>query len=274
MKNIFLICLVLAATTLVSAQTLVKKIELKIQGSGGANGASVVWHPVQKKYYAAIAGNVAFPLAVFDEKGRLLSDTSLKTNFDMRGMWYNSDAGKIQFNGYSEYGWAEYELDKKGIPIAVNTLREGFYQTGEQSAGTYNPTNKVIYFLDDYYASIENFNIADGTTNQYIQLFPGCKTYEESESYFDTTYFDYYFEEKMYDYNYTTIIYTGIPKSEIGLLNIVDRQIELYDLATGLWTKTLSIPSDAPVLETLNFAYTNGIYWFFDKNSRKWLGYK
>ena len=75
-------------------------------------------------------------------------------------------------------------------------------------------------------------------------------------------------------YNSTTVIYTGIPKAELGLLNIEEKRIELYDMKTGYVTKKFSLPDDVAVYETLNFSYANGIYWFFNKELRIWKGYK
>src|SRR5881394_2204758 len=57
----------------------------------GTRGSNVVWHPVQKKYYAAFAGNMGYPLAFFDAKGNRLSDDSLRCLEDTRGLWYNPD---------------------------------------------------------------------------------------------------------------------------------------------------------------------------------------
>ena len=36
----------------------------------GTRGACVAWHPVQKKYYAAMAGNIGYPMGVFDGSGK------------------------------------------------------------------------------------------------------------------------------------------------------------------------------------------------------------
>jgi hypothetical protein len=81
-------------------------------------------------------------------------------------------------------------------------------------------------------------------------------------------------EDTKENYNSSAIIFTGLPNKEIGLLNVIDKKIELYDLKTGLMTKSLILPSDAPVETLMNFSYANGIYWLFDTNERIWHGYK
>ena len=52
----------------------------------GTRGAAVAWHPLLKKYYAGFAGNVSYPLAVFDVKGERLSGEDLTTMEDLRGL--------------------------------------------------------------------------------------------------------------------------------------------------------------------------------------------
>ena len=136
MKKIILL-LIATGPLLLNAQlvkTLKKSIELKMpgivyltKGDGeekkagedslpGTRGAAVIWHPVQKKYYAAFAGNETFPLAVFDVAGKRLSGEDLTCLIDIRGLWYNPKLKKICGNGYSEIGWFSYKLDAKGIP--------------------------------------------------------------------------------------------------------------------------------------------------------------
>src|SRR5262245_58419425 len=56
----------------------------------GTRGASIAWHPLQKKYYAAMAGNIAYPLCIFDVKGQRISPDSQSCNMDVRGLWYNA----------------------------------------------------------------------------------------------------------------------------------------------------------------------------------------
>lgn len=115
-----------------------KVIELKVPKEGGANGAGIVWHPIQKKYYAAMAGNKSFSLAVFDEKGHLLSSPDQSALLDVRGLWYNSKTKTIQANGYDAAGWWEYQLDNKGMPTSIKELKSGKNQPDAQSCGAYD----------------------------------------------------------------------------------------------------------------------------------------
>ncbi|HNW53185.1 MAG TPA: hypothetical protein PKN21_02900 [Bacteroidales bacterium] len=246
---------------------LLKKVmELKVKGEGGANGAAVTWDPVAKRYYTAIAGNADFPMSVFNASGILISDTNLKTQIDVRGLWYNTKTKALQANGYSETGWVSYKLNAKGIPESVTTIFEGMIQPNEHAVGTYDAKSNTVYFLDtseDFV--VENYNPADGKIINTIFIHPGTTKAENVDLDWDV--------EDMFDYNATSVAFTGIPKSEIGLLNVVENQVELFNLE-GLLTKVLKLPQDALAYEMFNFSYCNGIYWLFDKENRKWVGYK
>jgi hypothetical protein len=248
-----------------SSKALKKVLELKIAREGGANGASVAWHPGQKKYYAAMAGNIDFPLGVFDANGKLLSKKEQKTMFDVRGLWYNPNTKTLQMNGYNEFGWGEYKLDAKGMPAEVKTLHEDMNQPHEQSVGAFNAKEKKVYFFNDE-GQLDIYNYEDADFDDYIELHLG-QTGNGDEDYNEN-------EDVIDQYNSTTVVYTGTGKSEIGLLNIEENRIELYDIKTGYVTKKLNLPDDAPVYSTLNFSYSNGIYWFFNKETRIWQGYK
>lgn len=102
MKKYILLLLTIALYSAVQAQPrlLKKMMELKMPKetediNSGTNGASVCWHPVTKKYYAAFAGNSNYPLGVFDAEGKLLSDSGLTTMQDVRGLWYDKTNKKF-----------------------------------------------------------------------------------------------------------------------------------------------------------------------------------
>lgn len=256
------ISLLLCATTAISQAKrtpLQEAIKLEIPREGGSNGASVAWHPIEKKYYVAMAGNVSYCLALYNAKGKLLSSPDLETQFDVRGLWYNPASKSIQMNGYNEFGWAEYKQDRTGTPTEVKTLFEGKQQPNEQSAGAFNPELKTIYFLNED-GDVHCYTLKTGEYEKTIALYNA-----DIESISSA------FEE---EYNSTTVIYTGIKDKEIGLLNAESKEIELFSKKTGVHTQTMVLPKDAPAADRLNFAYANGIYWLFDKETRIWHGYR
>ena len=273
MNRIFLLLCALSCSAIVTVGQVVKPakqvLELKMPRTAddvkpGTRGAAVVWHPTLKKYYAAFAGNTEYPLALFDEKGKLLSDESLSTMIDTRGLWYNPTRKAIMGNAYGDNGWFKYNLDTKGIPTEYEILQDGMLQPDPQSVGAYDFTGKQVLFFYDglLYRYDEKGNVKDSST---INL---GRTSTKGEVWEDELY------ELLEDYNYTNLIYTGIKGQEIGLLNAVKLQVELYDIKTGFLTKVITLPKDAKAEMTFNFAYANSTFWLFDMEARTWKGYR
>ena len=245
--------------------TLKEVMTLKIDREGGANGANIAWHPKEKKYYAAMAGNESFPMEVFDAKGKMLSDNSLETFFDVRGLWYNSAAKALQMNGYDNAGWAEYKLNNKGIPISALKLSISVTQPDAQCVGAFDDKTGSLYYYDYATTTVQKYNIKTGDKGDAVELHLGAKTSKDIKEGDETT-------KDLYNQN--AIIFTGIPHAEIGLLNVDAHSIDLYNMATGFLTKSLKLPENAPAENSLNFSFCNGIYWTFDKKDRVWHGYK
>ncbi len=265
--------LILAALTMLlsfqsnaqAAKPLKEVIKLEITEEGGANGAAVAWHPVQKKYYAAMAGNTEFPMVVFDVKGKKVFEDGLTTQYDVRGLWYNPFAKALQANGYSDFGWGQYNLFEGGKPGEITTFHEGQLQPNEQSVGAYDAAKNLLYFLDDD-GNLEQYSVKDTVFIKTIDLHLGMMKKDEdgiSDNY-----------DVIEEYNSTAIIYTGIKGREIGLLNIENNEVELYNLADGYLVSKLKLPEGIATYAMFNFSYSNGIYWFFNKETRVWTGCK
>ena len=273
MKQLFILiiaaCLILPVHSGAQNRMLKKVIELKMPKTVednlcGTRGGSVCWNPVTKKYYAAFAGNTGFPMAVFDLKGKRLSDDDLITMKDIRGLWYDPVTKKICGNGYNETGWFSYTLDKNGIPIEITVDHEGLNQPDENSAGIYNPLKKEVIFLNKDEVT---FYKTDATSNNTLTLPLAIKKSEDNGS-------DQNSNKTSDEYNNTSVIYTGIIGSELGVLNTTKKQIEFFSYSKGEKGKILNLPDDAPVESSFNFACCNGIYWVFDIKERTWLGFR
>lgn len=254
-------------------QTLKKVMELKMPKTAddlmpGTRGASVAWHPVQKKYYAVMAGNADYPLAVFDATGKRISDEDLTAMNDSRGLWYNPASKEINGNGYGETGWFKFVMNSKGIPTSSSVTLEGLNQPDGQCVGAFHPVRKEVMFL--YNGVVSLYSLADGSTSGSVQINWGKKKSSgNSDGGSDTD-----TQETPEAYNNTTVIYTGIKNSELGFLNTEKKTIELYDFQTGFLTKEIPLPGNAVTESSFNFAYANGIYWLFNIEARTWIGYK
>lgn len=231
----------------------------------GTRGASVAWNPLTKKYYAAMAGNAAYPLCIFDATGKRLSSDDLSTEADVRGLWFNPLKKTIQGNCYNEFGWFSYELDAKGFVTDNEFILEGMNQPDAQSVGAYIPGKNKIAFVNA--GQVYYYNMKDGVPDDPFTIHWGRTSKDGVDETADET-------ETPEAYNTTTVVYTGIKNAELGFLNTIDMQIELYSMTTGFMTQTLKLPDTAPVNSTFNFAYCNGTYWLFSMEERTWTGYR
>lgn len=269
-KIILLACIAFC-TIKISAQPrqLKKVMELKMpkdEGdvNNGQKGASVCWNPVTKKYYAVFTGSKE-PLGVYDEKGKLLTDTSLAAMQNVRGLWYNPATKKICGNTFNDGGWFSYTLNNKGVPVASKTDIAGMKQPDEQSTGTYDPASGMVYFFNG--GKLVFYNNKGVFAKKLPIHFGQPKVLGpaefENEDNFNT------------DYNQTTVVHTGIAASPAGLLNVKLNRIELYDLNEGYLQQILLLPDDDLYgTKAFNFAYANGIYWLYNIFTRTWQGFK
>ena len=200
-------------------------------------------------------------MAVFDSSGEKLSQDELITFFDVRGLWYNPETEKICGNGFDDKGWFSYLLNEEGIPEGITIILDGKNQPGEQSVGTYNTKNKLLYFISG--KSVFAYD-KDGTPveDSTIQFSISTDSDGDEDGFMDD------------NYNATTVVYTGILNNEFGLLNYNIIQIELYNKNTGAPSQILKLPEGTLAYNRLNFSFANGIYWLFDKDNRKWIGFK
>jgi hypothetical protein len=159
-------------------------------------------------------------------------------------------------------------LDSKGIPEDADINHEGKNQPDVQSIGTFNPASGMVYFISGNQVMAYNAN-AELIDDSTITLYPGKTKKGNSDGSHDDD-----DDAETDKYNNNTVIYTGQPKAEFGLLNYEDGQIELYDRKTGLMTKVYKLPDDASAESAFNFSYSNGTFWLFNMDTRIWTGYK
>jgi len=261
-KRIVFSFLALAILSTVSvaqkSHNLTSLVILNMPEGDGSNGAAVAWHPKLKKYYAAFAGNAEFPLAVFAENGNRESEDYLLTDADVRGLWFAN--GNIEGNGYDAGGWFRYVSNENGIPTGIETFASGQHQPDPHSAGSFDPKGKMVYFMKTD-GKVYGYKHPTAVAENTITLHLGQT--KDSESAIPIN-----------NYNYTSLIYTGQKKAEFALLNHKLARVEYYNKKNGYMTGIAKFPLGTKAPDFLNFAYANGYFFIFEKNSRRWVGYK
>jgi hypothetical protein len=275
MKRITSLLLVLAISfiwqqpLLAQQKTLKPVIKLKMDDGDGSNAAAVVWHPVQQKYYTTMVGNAIYAMAIFDVKGKSI-EQNIEAEFDYRGMWYNTTSKRIEFNCYDSGGIGHIILDKMGKILNKLSDITGMYQPDGQAVGTYyKPENAIIYLSSDFL--VKKYDAKTGALlGTLIEIMPGCKTKNEYNM-LDADSLLLRAEDRCMN----SVQYTGIAGAELAVLNVAARKVELYNAATGLISnKSFKIPELVTIHNNFNFSYTNGIWWFFNKEEREWVGCK
>jgi hypothetical protein len=266
----FVLIVIAAGFSPLQAQKKLKPvITIQLPEGDGSNSAAIVWHPIQKKYYTSMAGNAIYAMGVYNAMGKPVQE-NVDAEYDYRGMWYNPVSKRIEFNCYDSGGIGHLLLDAKGKIDSKVIDFEGMNQPDNQCVGVYHTASNSIIYLSALY-SVEKYNPKNGNVMlPFCNLHVGCKTKAEADEMDSDT------EATRWEgRNPSSVQYTGMPKAELAILNVDDRTIELYDQKTGLLTKTaFSIPESVTIHLNFNFSYTNGIWWFFNKDERKWVGCK
>jgi hypothetical protein len=242
-------------------------LEFEILSSMGDNGGTVAVHQKSRNYYTTMAGRKSNPMTIFNGISEIVSPPDLALLYDIRGMWYHPAHKTFYANGYGTIGWVKYVIDGLGIPYDATVVFEGMRQPTPQSVGQYNQKENLVHFLHGSRVVAYDANTATLVPEKTILLKAGFtkKSPPPADWKIDST-------AVLPDYNFTTVVYTGMSRSEFGLLNIKKREIELYDVADGLMTTRLKIPAGIPLKDKLNFAYCNNYYWLFNDVTRTWLG--
>jgi hypothetical protein len=256
--------------TLHAQKKLVPSVTIQLPAGDGSNAAAVVWHPVTKRYYTSMVGNAIYAIGIYNANGKPYKE-NIEAEHDYRGFWYNPVSKRIEFNCYDAGGIGYFVLDGRGIVTEKQVAFEGMNQPQDQNVGVYYPPGNHIIYLNSSTYAVEKYSAATGLPNGTLAtLRVGCKTQSEADDMDADTE-----SSRWEDRNVNSVQYTGMPKAELAILNFDSRTIELYDQKTGLMSsKFFKIPESVTIHLNFNFCYNNGMWWFFNKDERKWVGCK
>ncbi|MCT4622685.1 MAG: hypothetical protein N4A46_03600 [Schleiferiaceae bacterium] len=228
-----------------------KTLNLPIISSSGNNGNAVVYNKDKDLYYAAYAGNAAYPVETFNSQGANLYQG--KTGADIRGLWYNPKTQNLEANGYNDFGFITIKTDSRGYAgTGTETIYKGMNQPSAQACGNIDRKGEQILYYTN--GSVVGY---DRETGKQTDL----KVYLETPTSLDNI-------------NTTAFIYTGKKKMEIGLLNYAHKEVYFFNLKNGEHTATVKLPGDAVTHNIFRFAFANGYIFLYDKESRSWTGYQ
>lgn len=256
---VLLVLWVPATAQLQQGRRLLKVLELPMAPVTAIDGACVAWHPLQKKYYAGMAGGKNELMRIFNEKGEPID--SCPTLINLRGLWYNPVKKVLEGNAIEHKGWFTYSLGKQGLPEKASPVFEYNAVGHEQSVGAFLriDTSSIVAFLYDI--SVQFFNATDGTFISALTL---------PELYGDAGYEK---NEEGLTHTGMVVLATGMPEAELALVNVYKRRIDFIKFGKG-YSHSLTIPQDQPVYGAFNTAFSNGILWMYDQQKKVWNGYQ
>jgi gliding motility-associated-like protein len=219
--------------------------------SDGTNASGVAYNPNFDLYYALIAGNPDYPLETFAPDGTPLFQT--ETGFDSRGLWWNPNLGQLEANGFNAFGLHRFDLDANGF--ALNTgvdVFTGMNQPDMQSCGDLDyDANEILYYDDGM-----------------------IYRYDREDNSFLGSYALTGIPVPLTDINSTTVIYTGCPEHEIGILDYVNKRVYFFDKSDGSFTFTSQLPEITVTNNSFRFSFANNHVWLYDVATRSWSSFR
>lgn len=257
MRKIYIVTLLLLLTTLsASGQCLilanaVAGLILDYQSTSVLNCSGVAYNPGLGRYYGVRAGNAGYPMETWASNGAQLYTTT--AGFDWRGMWWNHSLNQLEGNGFSTEGIWKCDLDGAGnaIPSGVRIF-SGMFQPDIQSIGDWDYfNNELIYY---YNGSIFRYSRA---TSAFLGSWPitGLPV-------------------ALSNLNSNSVVFTGCPGKDIGLLDYVNKRIYLVNGQTYAYVGTSQLPGTAATASTFRFSWANGYAWLFNASLGNWYSYR
>jgi gliding motility-associated-like protein len=219
--------------------------------TNGTNASGVAYNPNFDVYYALIAGNSGYPLETFAADATPLFQT--ETGFDSRGLWWNPLLGQLEANGFNAFGIHSFDLDANGFALntGVNVFT-GLNQPDVQSCGDLDyDANEILYY-------------DEGMVHRY----------DREDNSFLGSYALTGIPAPLTEINSTTIIYTGCPEHEIGILDYVNKRVYFFDKSDGSYTFTSQLPETTVTNSLFRFSFANNHVWLYDLATRTWSSFR
>ena len=251
-KQLFFSILTLLGTAVLNAQkTPVSSasydVSLAIYSESGNNGVAVAWNSEKSLYYTSYAGNASYPIEVFDVYGS--SKSSGELGADIRGMWYNPSAKRLEGIQYNNQGGLFISLAFDGTPLN-NNLTDFSYGMDGQAVATYDAVKKQVIFVQEN--QVYMFK-ANSRKAKKIQLRPAAPEIQLVQS----------------------PLWTGVKGYELGLLKAGQKVVYLFNIKTGAQSARIRLDdyTDIEPIYAFNVSYCNNRVWLYDKGTRTWYGY-
>lgn len=221
------------------------------QSGDGTNASGITYVPGADVYVTAIAGNVEYPLEVFDREGKTIASQTV--GLDIRGLWYNPKTNQLEANTYGNSGWYSVSIDSRGVPTGDwQSLLHGMYQPTEQAVLSYViPKKSLVTLGSQSFSFYKRFSKKPKDKPRYFHGTPG-----------DT---DWYI-------NPHVAAYTGNDAYPLAVLELNDCQILYFDLK-GKYLGATNV-DNCPEMDGFRFGFANRHAFIYDEVDRIWRAYR
>jgi hypothetical protein len=253
-KNIT-VCIFAMATwyTTVKAQPVqqitpsAKLVSAKVNGG---MGVSVVWNPGLKRYYSAVSGTGEKWLMIFNQQGQSIRNPYLLP-FDPGSLWIEGSGNYLRSYAAGMEGLYVIHL-REGLPAYAENIFYALHNPVAIGNGAWVSKRKEMWYFHD--KTVYRYKIRNAYHRTPLQL-----DLDEFEN----------------EINSMGMVYTGIRQSEIGLYDRGQHRILLFNARNGKCSRILQIADESgPKPLCGDFAFANGLFWLYDRETGIWYGYR
>lgn len=225
------------------------QLSLSASATGTDNRSSLAYNPLKEIYYSVNAGSGAYFVDNYDADGALMS--SVVSNFDFRGAWWNPLLFTFEGNGYNSLGIFSKEIEPfTGEALAGGSVVAANTQPDVQSVGDMDTARyEIIYY---YSGSIYRYSRLDDTPlgSTVITGLPSGTVLN----------------------NYA-IFYTGFEGMEFGVFDYANLKF-LFINKSGEYVGYSQLPATAFPASAYMTSWANRLFWIFDSDQDIWFSYK
>ena len=225
--------------------------DVTLQCSGGtSNRSAVAFYPTQNIYYSVNQGSSSNPIETFSYTGGAHLSSTLQTA-DYNGFWYNFNLGILEGNVFNQSSIIQHSINPvNSFALATTSIVAPASMPASQSCGQFDLVNNQIIYYNA--STLYKYSRTTGALSSFLTIMGLPST----------------------SINSTSIIYLGIPGSEVGVYDYLNKRIYFINYATGVYSGSCQLPSSAPTPTSLGVSYANNRLFLFDSANLRWFGYR
>ncbi|MFA7381532.1 MAG: T9SS type A sorting domain-containing protein [Bacteroidia bacterium] len=219
---------------------------------GGQNRTAVAYDGTNGRYYSSEGGSNGLKLETFNTSGTLLNTGS--TDYDHRGLWYNTGTGQLEGNGYNTAGVRKLTLNGSFYATGAST---SIYSTNNTSyinacASFDADSNEMVYSAGGAGTGFRRVSRSSNGTVSNVTL-SGTPSGSSINSF--------------------TVMYTGVSGYEYAQFDYAKGRLLFYT-TTGAYTGLCNLPLGTTKPSTVAIYYCNNLFWIFNSTTTKWQSYQ